>query len=261
MIELCGVSFSYDDRAVLHDVDLRVGAGELVGVLGPNGAGKSTLVRLALGLLAPTKGSVHVGGADLATLPRREIARRVAALVQDESDGFPMTVKECVLLGRVAHLPSHGFEGAEDLRAAQAAMDEVGVTALADRMLHAVSGGERRRVLFARALAQAAPALVLDEPVANLDLAHQLELFALLRLRATAGTAVLVTIHDLNLAARHCDRIVLVEGQGRPPSIGTPAEILTPQKLGAAFGVEIEIGHTAAGVPFYVATGATRRSA
>jgi len=259
MIELSGVTFAYDSLPVLADTNLHVLPGELVGVLGPNGAGKSTLVRLALGLLSPTKGSVRVGGADLATLPRREIARRVAALVQDEADGFPMTVKECVLLGRVAHLPPHGFEAAADLRAAQAAMDEVGVTALTDRMLHAISGGERRRVLLARALAQAAPALVLDEPVANLDLAHQLELFALLRARATAGSAVLVTIHDLNLAAQNCDRIVLVEGGGRSPAIGTPVEILTPAKIGAVFGVEIEIGETKAGVSFYVATGVTRR--
>jgi iron complex transport system ATP-binding protein len=252
MIHLEGVSFGWDGRALFDALSLQVGAGEIVGVLGPNGAGKSTLARLALGLLVPSAGSVRIGDLAIASADRRAIARRVAALLQEETAAFPMTVKECVLLGRLAHLPAHGFESPADLAAADAAMREVKVHALAERMLHALSGGERRRVLLARTLAQAAPALVLDEPAANLDLAHQLELFDVLRKKAKGGSAVLVTIHDLNLAARSCDRVVLLDGKG-PPSIGTPDEVLTPGRLRAAFDVEIEQARTASGQPFYVA--------
>jgi iron complex transport system ATP-binding protein len=257
VIELDAVSFGYGGRPIVAALSLRVAAGELCGVLGPNGAGKSTLARLALGLLPPQGGSVRLGGAAIAPLSRREIAHRVAALLQEETAAFPMTVKECVLLGRVAHLPAHGFEAEADLVAADTAMREVGVHELGDRMLHALSGGERRRVLLARTLAQGAPALVLDEPAANLDLAHQLELFAVLRARAHAGSAVLVTIHDLNLAARWCDRVVLLGGGA--PAIGTPAEVLTPARLREVFGVEIELARTASGTPVYVAAALTPR--
>jgi iron complex transport system ATP-binding protein len=256
VIELDGVTFAYD-APLLDRVSLRVAPGELVGVLGPNGAGKSTLAGLALGLLAPQSGVVRVGGDDLRSLTRREVARRIAALLQEELAAFPMSVAECVLLGRVAHLPAHGFERAEDLEAAAAAMREVGVNALAGRMLHALSGGERRRVLLARALAQATRALVLDEPAANLDLAHQLDVFSVLRARARAGVAVLMTIHDLNLAAHHCDRVALLGGGSL--AIGPPAEVLTPEQLRTVFGVEIEVGRAASGATFYVASALTRR--
>jgi iron complex transport system ATP-binding protein len=257
MIELDAVSFSYGGRPIVAGLSLRVAAGELCGVLGPNGAGKSTIARLALGLLAPQSGNVRLAGVAVGQLSQRAIAHRIAALLQEETAAFPMTVKECVLLGRVAHLPAHGFEAETDLVAADAAMREVGVHELADRMLYALSGGERRRVLLARTLAQGAPALVLDEPAANLDLAHQLELFTVLRARARAGSAVLVTIHDLNLAARWCDRVVLLGGSA--PAIGTPAEVLTPVQLREVFGVEIELARTAPGAPVYVAAPLTVR--
>jgi iron complex transport system ATP-binding protein len=251
MIELSGVTFGYGDRMILANLSLAVGRGELLGVLGPNGAGKSTLARLTLGLLSPRSGIVRLGGEAIAGRGRREIARRAAALLQEETAAFPMTAKECVLLGRVAHLHAHGFETRTDLAAAEDAMDKVGVRDLAERLLHELSGGERRRVLLARAFAQGAPALVLDEPAANLDLHHQLELFVRLRERAAAGAAILVTIHDLNLAARFCDRIALLDGRGHA-TIGVPDEVLTVERLRDAFGVELERGRTAGGLTYYV---------
>ncbi len=257
MIELRGISFGYAGP-LLAEVSLRVGAGEVVAVIGPNGAGKSTLVRLALGLLAPQRGIVLVGGDDVSALPRREIARRVAAMIQEEPQGFPISVRAAVLLGRLAHLPPHGFEAPADHAAADAAMAEVGVATLAARSVHTLSSGERRRVQLARAFAQGAPALVLDEPAANLDLAHQLELFALLRARAAAGGAILVTVHDLNLAAR-CDRVVLLDGAGAAPTIGAPADVLAPERLARAFGVELERGVTADGVLSFVPVRLSRR--
>jgi iron complex transport system ATP-binding protein len=251
LIEIADVSFGFGARTILERVSLSIAGGEMVGVLGPNGAGKSTLARIALGLLTPRAGSVRIAGEPLAGRGRRSIARRVAALLQDETAAFPMTVKECVLLGRVAHLPAHGFEAPNDLAAADAAMQMVGVRELAERMLHELSGGERRRVLLARTFAQGAPALVLDEPAANLDLHQQLELFARLRERAAFGDAILVTIHDLNLAARFCDRIALLDGRGGL-TIGTAEVVLTIDRLRDVFGVELERGRTAGGVTYYV---------
>jgi iron complex transport system ATP-binding protein len=251
VIELEDVSFAYGARTLFSQLSTRIAPGSLCGVLGPNGAGKSTLLRIALGLLAPSSGRALIDGRAIATLPRKDAARAVAALLQDEAMIFPMTALECVLLGRSAHLPADGFETASDLAAAEAAMDEVAVRPLADRLLETLSGGERRRVLLARAFAQAASALVLDEPTANLDLAHQLDLFALLRRRADAGSAILVSVHDLNLAARSCDRVLLLDGKGGHVQ-GSPAEVLTPARVAETYGVDVELGHTADGAPYFI---------
>jgi iron complex transport system ATP-binding protein len=257
MIDLSEVAFGYGGRAIFDALSLRVNAGEVLGVLGPNGAGKSTLARLALGLLVPTCGQVRVDDVELASLSRRDVARHIAAMLPEEPQGFPMSVRDCVLLGRLPHLPAHGFEASADLATAEAAMNEVGVRDLAERALHTLSSGERRRVLLARTLAQGAATLVLDEPAANLDLSHQLTLFALLRSRARAGAAVFVTIHDLNLALRFCDRVVLLDRSGAA-SIGAPDEVLTPERVRAVFGVEVDLGRSADGVAYVMATRAIR---
>jgi iron complex transport system ATP-binding protein len=240
MIELDGVHLAYGARPILAGVDLRVERGEVVGVLGRNGAGKTSLLRIALGLLRPDRGVARVDGTDLATVARAEVARRVAAMAQDEPLAFSLTVRECVLLGRVAHLPAHGFETEADLDAAAAAMDEVGVRNLSERALETLSGGERRRVMLARALAQQTHALVLDEPADNLDLAHQLELFELLRARAERGSAILVSVHDLNLALRACDRVALLPGDGTLMA-GRPGDILTEARVAQVFAVEAQL--------------------
>ena len=252
MIELRDIACAYGARALFDALDLRVAAGEVLGVLGRNGVGKTSLLRIALGLQRPQRGTVHIADVDLATLSTLQIARRVAAMAQDEPLAFTLTVKECVLLGRVAHLPPHGFESEADLAAAAAAMEEVGVTALADRSLETLSGGERRRVLLARVLAQSTDALVLDEPAENLDLAYQLELFELLQRRARRGAAVLLTVHDLNLALRYCDRIALLIGDGTA-AVGAPRDILTAERIATVFGVEVATGHLPDGTPYYAA--------
>ncbi len=252
MIDLRDIACAYGPRALLTGLDLRVAAGEVLGVLGRNGVGKTSLLRIALGLQKPQRGTVRIADVDLATLSALQIARRVAAMAQDEPLAFTLTVQECVLLGRVAHLPPHGFESKADLAAAAAAMEEVGVSALADRSLETLSGGERRRVLLARVLAQSTDALVLDEPAENLDLAYQLALFELLQRRARRGAAVLLTVHDLNLALRYCDRIALLIGDGTA-AIGPPRDILTPERIAAVFGVEVATGQLADGTPFYAA--------
>ena len=256
MIELDDIALSYGSRRILDGVSLRVGRGELIGVVGRNGAGKTTLVRIALGLAKPDRGAARIDDADLSTLEPLAIAHRVAAMAQDEPLQFPLSVKECVLLGRVSHLPAHGFETDVDVSAAADAMREVGVLGLAERLLSTLSGGERRRVLLARALAQGTTSLVLDEPAANLDLAYQLELFELLRGRVQRGAAVLLTVHDLNLALRYCDRVALLVGDGSA-LLGAACEVLTPARVAHVFGVDVMAGSAPDGTPYLVAVKVT----
>ena len=240
MIRARRVSFGYG-RPLVADLDLDVARGELVGILGANGAGKSTLARLLLGLLRPAVGQIAIDGRDLLHVAPRERARLVAAVLQDEPLEFPFTALEVVLMGRRARLGPFGFEADADLAAAERAMRDTGVVDLAARPMSELSGGERKRVLLARALAQETPALILDEPAAALDVRHQLELFELLAARKRAGAAVVVVVHDLNLAAQWCDRVALLVA-GAPAVVGGVDDVLTEARLRAAFGVEVAIG-------------------
>ena len=225
----------------LRDLSLAVERGRFLGVIGPNGAGKSTFVRLALGLLTPSRGRVTLDGVDVTRIPRPEFARRVSAVTQEESLEFPFTALEVVLMGRIAHLGPLGFEREADLVAARQAMAETGVLSLASRPLHALSGGERKRVLLARALAQAPEILILDEPANALDIHHQIAIFDLLRRRHAAGVTVVVVVHDLNLAAAYCEQLLLLT-PGAPPLLGSVEEVLTYRRVRAAFGVDVYVG-------------------
>jgi iron complex transport system ATP-binding protein len=222
-------------------VDLSVGAGELCAIVGPNGAGKSTLVRLLLGLVAPASGRVTVDGRDVASMRPRERARLVAAVLQDEPCDFPFSALDVVLVGRYARLGPVGFAGAEDVAAAERAMRATGVWELANRAMTELSGGERKRVLLARALAQETEALVLDEPAAALDLSNQLELFSLLEARRKDGAAIAVVVHDLNLAAAFATKVALVRA-GVAAIVGPVEEVLTEERVREAFGVEVALG-------------------
>jgi iron complex transport system ATP-binding protein len=239
MIQLENVSFGYGAQPVVENLSLEVPSGQFLGLIGPNGAGKSTVIKLILGLLSPSAGRVLVDGRE--HWKRRDFACRVAAVTQEEALEFPFTAREVVLMGRIAHLGPLGFEQKEDLEAANAAMRETGVEHLADRPLHALSGGERKRVLLARALAQQPAALILDEPAAALDIHHQIAIFDLLRERHKRGITVVVVVHDLNLAAAYCERILLL--QPRLPAIhGNVEEVLTYRRVKEAFGVEVYVG-------------------
>ena len=243
------LAFSYGGRDVLGGVSLALGRGELVGVLGPNGSGKTTLVRCLMGFLAPRRGRVTLGARDVADWPRRELARRLAVVPQEMPTDFPLLVRELVLLGRVPHLPARGlgFESAHDRAVAEAALADAALTELADRPLHQLSGGELRRAFIARALAQEPPILILDEPTSSLDLRHQLGILELLRRRARSGVGVLVVLHDLNLAASYCDRVVVL-AEGRVAAAGPPGAALDPAILSDVYGVDlraIEVGGAA----------------
>jgi iron complex transport system ATP-binding protein len=241
-LEALGVSFAYAGNDVLRSVSMEVAGGEVVGILGPNGSGKTTLLRCLLGILRPRTGRVLLDGRDIALYARRDFALRVAAVSQEMPTDFPLRVGELVLLGRLPHLPAAGlgFEGAADLAAAEAALEACGVSDLAMRSIHEISGGELRRVFIARALCQAAPVLLLDEPTGGLDLRHQMAIVALLRAQARAGAAVLVVFHDLNLAAASCDRVLLLKA-GAVVAAGPPDAVFVPAILTDVYGVGIQV--------------------
>jgi iron complex transport system ATP-binding protein len=248
LLEARDVTFGYRGAAVFRGVSFAVGAGELVGLCGPNGAGKSTLLRLLLGLHAPSSGQVTLAGRPLAALSRREIARHVALLPQDAPADVPLSVREAVSLGRLPHLGRLQPETAADVDAVARALEATDTTGLAERPLTELSGGERHRVHLARALAQEAPLLLLDEPIAGLDIAHQLAAMDLLRATAGANRAVVVALHDLALAGRRCDRILLL-ADGALRADAPPAEVLTPETLAGVFGVRADVRLDGAGRP------------
>jgi len=217
-------------EGILRDVRLDVPDGAFVGLVGPNGSGKSTLLRCVYRALRPAGGAVRLDGDDLHTMDPRAAARVLAALPQESSAEFDFTVAEVVAMGR---LPHRGRTAAADEEICADAMDRTGVRHLADRGFLALSGGEKQRVLIARALAQQPRVLVLDEPTNHLDIAHQLDVLSLVR---GSGLTVLAALHDLNLAAAHCDLLYVIAG-GRIVVSGPPHDVLQPTLLAEVFGV------------------------
>jgi len=258
LVEVRDASFAYGARAALDRVSFTACPGELVGLLGPNGAGKSTLVRLAAGLAAPSSGTVRLAGLEPHRAPRRAVARIVALVPQEPRVAWPFTVREAVMMGRAPRqgllaLPSRFDEGA-----VKGALDACDLVHLADRRLDALSGGERRRVFFARALAQEPRVLLLDEPTAFLDLAHQLAAMRMAEVAARGGLCVVAVLHDLNLAAASCDRLVIMS-RGRVVAEGRPPDVLTAERVRQVWGVEVWRGENGlTGAP--VVLPAARRS-
>jgi iron complex transport system ATP-binding protein len=209
-------------------------------VIGPNAAGKSTLARLCCGLIFPQQGSVTLRGDALTKLSRRERARRAAFLPQHPPHDLSFTAREVAMMGRAPHLGLWSLEGPRDLERAQAALDELDALDLADRPVAQLSGGERQRVFLARAFAQDAALLVLDEPTAALDLAHQVLLVNALRRRAREGGGALLVLHDLALAGAACDRLFLMD-RGRIVAQGRPSEVLRAEILSAVYGTTVDV--------------------
>jgi iron complex transport system ATP-binding protein len=233
-----GLSFSYGGAAVLSGANLEARPGEVLALLGPNGAGKSTLLRLLAGLLEPSSGRVLLGDRELRALDRRTIAQHIALVPQEPPQDAGFTALEVVLLGRAPHLGAWGVEGEADRERARAALAELDVSALADRPMAALSGGERRRVLLARARCQGAPVVLLDEPTAHLDLGQQAHALARARAWAAEGAAVVAVLHDPNLARTSANAVALVSAGGAVES--GPVALLTAEKLSALYGWPIE---------------------
>ncbi len=223
-------------RTILADATLSVGPGELVGLIGPNGAGKTTLLRCLAGLIRPDGGGVSLCGRDIASVPRAALARRVAYLAQGAEVNWPLTVDRAVALGRLPHIGPWQRPGAADAAVIADAMERCGVSDLKERPVTTLSGGERARVLLARALAVRPEVLLADEPVAGLDPHHQLRVMDVLAGLAGDGAAVVVVLHDLTLAARYCGRVVLLD-KGAIVADGPTGEALRTDLLEAVYGV------------------------
>ncbi len=237
--------FSYKKHPVLRNLSMEAGAGQVYLILGPNGAGKSTLLKCAAGLLKPEAGSVCWNGREISSISLRERARLFGYVPQSAGEAGGLTVMDTVLSGRFPYMRERGLISPKadrrDMEAVEALLKELGLLELAFRTLSQISGGERQRVLVARALAQEPEVLFLDEPTNNLDLRYELDLMELLvKLARQRSMAVIAIIHDLNLALEYGDCALLLKG-GTVLAEGSPKEILTPKALRASYGVEMRM--------------------
>ena len=239
-VDARAVSFSVEAKTLLDSVDVRAERGQFVGLIGPNGAGKSTLLRTLSGVLRNQEGAVCLEGSDLASMAARDVAAMLALVPQIAPYTQGFTAFELVLMGRYPHLGRFQVEGETDDRIAKAAMRLTETEEFEARTLDTLSGGERQRVFLARALAQQPRILLLDEPTSNLDVLHQLTILGLVRKLVDEGLTAIAAIHDLNLAARYFDRLVLIS-EGRVVVEGPPEEVLTPETIESAFGVRAAV--------------------
>jgi len=249
LLHAANLSFAYGRGApAVDDVSLSIASGAIVGLIGPNGSGKTTLVRLLNGTLTPARGSVTLDGVPLATLSRRALARRIAVVPQETQVTFDFTALEIVLMGRYAHLGPFTLEGPDDMSHARQALESTGTAALEARQFATLSGGEKQRVVIASALAQSSDILLLDEPTTALDIGFQWEIAALLgRLNVEHGTTIVVSTHDLNLAAMLCTELVLMKA-GRVLATGPTRDVLTAPNIRELYGIDAEVAfHPRAG--------------
>lgn len=252
-LTLSSITAGYGARPVLQEFSLQVPKGEFLAVVGPNGSGKSTLVRTISRALRPQAGRVLLNGQDVHRMRARDLARHLAVVAQETAVEFDFTVEEVVALGRIPHLLPLRGETARDKAAVRQAMAMTDTAQLAGRPITRLSGGERQRVMAARALAQEPSLLLLDEPTAHLDIAHQVELLDLTRrLNRQQGLTVLAVLHDLNLAAQYADRLLMLK-EGRTFAEGPPADVLTEANVLAVYGSRVKvIRHPVEGSPHVI---------
>jgi iron complex transport system ATP-binding protein len=235
-LEAQGLAVALGGRRILAGIDLTLEGGSLIGLIGPNGAGKTTLVRTFVGLVRPAVGTVALDRRPLDTVPRQARARTIGYLPQTAAAAWPLPVRDIVALGRLPYRRPFGGPSPADDAAIDRALSATGTGDLADRRVDTLSGGERARVLLARVLAGEPRLLLADEPVAGLDPYHRLEVIEHLRALADGGTTVVVVLHDLTLAARFCDRVVMMK-DGRVAGDGPPASVLSPERLAEVYRV------------------------
>ncbi len=247
------VSFGYQRDPLLHEISLQIHPGEFLGVLGANGCGKTTLLRLMAGVLKPQVGCIQLLDRPIDSFPSRARARQIAMVPQDLEILFPYRALEIVLMGRWPYLKPFSFESAKDLKEAQEAMEATDCLHLAERSTTELSGGEKERVMIARALAQGSKILLLDEPTTHLDLKHQIQIYALLKkLNQEMGYTIVLVSHDLNFAAMTCKKILLLH-EGKIAACGRPEEVIRPETLQQVFGAPVWVekqSHT--GQPFFI---------
>lgn len=249
------VAHDYGRGLVLRGISCEVPPGAFLAVVGPNGAGKSTLLRVVAGLVRPAGGEVRLGGRPVGTLSRGEIARQVALVPQESLMMFAFRVLDVVLMGRHPHLSAWQFEGWAELEAARDALSRVGLDGFEERRFQQLSGGEKQRVVLARAITQAAPILLLDEPTAFLDLKHQVGIYDILHDLSTTGTTIVTVTHDINLAGVYC-RQALALREGRVVAQGPPQEVLRRDLLEEVYGVPLRVvSQSGGGLPFFAPLG------
>lgn len=240
------LAFGYPERSVGKNLNLSVETGEVFCLLGPNGCGKTTLFKTLLGLLRPQGGRITLGGDALAGLPRAEIARRIAYVPQAQNTAFPYTASDLVLMGRVAHRGVFAAPTKNDREIAQDALSQLGIAELATREVTTLSGGQRQLVIVARAMAQASPLIVMDEPTASLDFGNQVAVLAEIRKLAAHGTGVILSTHDPDQAFAVGNRVALMQ-DGVIVAQGTPSEVLTAARLKTVYGVNVTVERLSGG--------------
>jgi iron complex transport system ATP-binding protein len=239
MIDVNSVSFRYHQDWVLQDVSFRVEKGEFIGVIGPNGSGKSTLLKILYRQLHPQRGEVSFKLVPLKRMNRTDIAKTIAVVPQETLTLFPFRVMEIVLMGRFPYLGRLMFERKEDLEIARKAMDWTDILPFSERTIDELSGGERKRVFIAKALAQEPEIILLDEPTTNLDIHHQIDFLNLiLTLNRERGLTVIMASHDMNIASEFCDRLILLKN-GEIYKMGTPGEVVTQENIEHVYGCKV----------------------
>jgi len=239
------LAFSFTKETMLTDINLSFNDGEFVGLIGPNGAGKSTLLQLLLGLLNPQSGEVLLEREAIKNIKRREIAKKLAFVPQSTELPFAFNVQQIVAMGRNPYLGPFELETIVDKEIIKQAMQQTDIVHLQHRLVNTLSGGEKQRVIIARALAQQSPIILLDEPIASLDICHQLETLQLIQSLTKSGKTAISALHDLNLAARYCDRLILIgkqqDGTTTIISDGTPKQVLTHENIKTHFSIQADI--------------------
>jgi iron complex transport system ATP-binding protein len=250
MLEARKITVNYGAREAVSDVSLRARPGQLIAIVGPNGAGKSTLLRALNHSIGAVSGDVLLDGRPLESYARRAIARRIAVVAQEADLRFPVTVMEFVLGGRYAWSSAWGWESDQDVEIARRILRETELEDFESRLMNELSGGERQRAVVARALATEAKVFLLDEPTANLDLAHQATMLRLVRGRCDdQQSAAIVVTHDINLAAEFADQVMLLKN-GREVAVGAPRTVFTPELLRRVFDLEVLVdAHPVSGAP------------
>lgn len=241
--DLC---FSYNKKPLLQNINLTFKSGEFVGLIGANGAGKSTLLQLLLGLIKQDSGSVAINDSDIHSQKRRDIARQLAFVPQSIELPYAFSARALVAMGRNPYLGPFELETEKDKKLIREAMHKTDIGHLKERLVNTLSGGEKQRVIIARALAQQAATILLDEPIASLDICHQIETLQLIQSLTQSGKLAITALHDLNLAARYCDRLILIGETATDAATtiiadGPPEQVLTTENLANCFAIKADI--------------------
>lgn len=236
-LKINGLKYEVPDLKILNGIDLEVEEGEFLGMIGPNGCGKTTMLKCVYRALSPSDGTILLDDGDIHKLANREMAKKMAVLIQENHVEFDMTVMDMVLLGRYAHKKILAGTDEGDKALAMAALEKVGMADYKDRSFLHLSGGEKQRILIARSLAQNAGFVVLDEPTNHLDIKYQYQIMNILK---NENVTVFSSIHDLNIAAQYCDKVVLVF-RGQVVDFGTPEQVITAENIEKYFGMRAQV--------------------